>query len=357
MHELSHGLGFSNFVSEATGARLAGFNDVYMANTLDNSTGKLWTQLTTAQIQAAAIRDGQQVWVGPRVTARAPQVLGPATLLNITSPAALAREYDFLGGASFGAPATSANMTGAIVAGLDDGPAVNDGCTAFTNAAAVAGKIALVRRGTCGFAVKAKNAQNAGAVGVIIANNAVATGPMGMGGVDPTVTIPAISIGTLDGDALISAGAAQSTGFVVSTTRLAGTNAAGFVRLYAPNPVAPGSSGSHFDVVADPSLLMEPAITAELRASLNIDLTAALFEDIGWKTELTMPGCGVVAGAEAVSASGDHHAGQVFLCADASKNKGSFQSCVARHLGSLVGDKVFSGATKGKLTSCYAGFK
>jgi hypothetical protein len=106
-----------------------------------------------------------------------------------------------------------------------------------------------------------------------------------------------------------------------------------------------------------PNLLMEPAITPALRASLNVDLTAALFRDIGWTLELNMPGCGPVAGAEAVSATGDHHAGQIFLCSDSAKNKGAFQSCVAHHLGSLNGGGVLSGAQKGKLGSCYAGFK
>ncbi|MEO8370075.1 MAG: PA domain-containing protein [Candidatus Solibacter sp.] len=45
-------------------------------------------------------------------------------------------------------------------------------------------------RGICGFAVKAKNAQVAGAVGVIIGNNAAGFPPPGMGGADPTVVIP-----------------------------------------------------------------------------------------------------------------------------------------------------------------------
>jgi hypothetical protein len=230
--------------------------------TRDNFLGKLWKDMTTAEIKLAAIRDGQEVWVGPRVTARAPLVLGPATLLNVTSPPLVAGEYDFLGNAAFGAPATSANMTGDVVAATPI-----DACAAASGA--VAGKIAIVRRGTCAFTVKAKNAQNAGAVGVIIANNAVGTGPIGLGGADPTVVIPAISVGTDAGTTLIGAGTFHSAGFIVSTTRLAGTDAAGFVRLYAPNPVAPGSSGSHFDVVAEPSLLMEPAITPLLAASIT----------------------------------------------------------------------------------------
>jgi Zn-dependent M28 family amino/carboxypeptidase len=46
---------------------------------------------------------------------------------------------------------------------------VTDACTAIQNN--IAGKIALIDRGICSFVSKAQNAQNAGAVGVIIANN------------------------------------------------------------------------------------------------------------------------------------------------------------------------------------------
>src|SRR5205085_7441579 len=143
-------------------------------------------------------RDGQEVWVGPNVAARAPSMLDRVLMLGITAPASVAGQYDFLGGASFGSVPTSAAFAGQVVAG---NPA--DGCAAFANAADVAGKVAIVRRGTCGFAVKAKNAQLAGAKSVIIANNVAGTGPVGMGGTDPTVTIPAISVGTDQGNALI----------------------------------------------------------------------------------------------------------------------------------------------------------
>lgn len=349
MHELSHGLGFSNFLNEQTGARFLGLNDVYMNFQLDNATGKLWSQMSAAEIRAAAIRDGQEVWSGANVTAGAPLVLGPATLLSVDSPAAVAGEYDFLGGASFGGVATSAAFTGDVATGSPV-----DGCAAMSG---VAGKIAIVRRGTCGFAVKAKNAQVAGATAVIIANNAAGGGPVGMGGADPTVTIAAISVGTDQGTTLINAGGFHANGFVQSATRLAGADANGRVRLYSPTTVALGSTASHFDVVAEPSLLMEPAITPLLHASTNVDLTAALFQDIGWKTELTMPACGPVAGNPGVSDIGDVYAGPVFLCADSAKNKGNFQACVAQHLGKLVGQGAITGNTKGSLGSCYAGLK
>mgnify|MGYP003499200830 CR=1 FL=1 len=44
-----------------------------------------------------------------------------------------------------------------------------DGCEPITSN--VVGKVALMDRGNCGFAIKAKNAQNAGASAVVIADN------------------------------------------------------------------------------------------------------------------------------------------------------------------------------------------
>ncbi|MGH8443025.1 MAG: M36 family metallopeptidase [Nevskiaceae bacterium] len=76
---------------------------------------------------------------------------------------------------------------------------VADGCTAF---AGVTGQIALIDRGNCNFIVKVKNAQNAGAVGAIVANNVPLDGPAGMAGADATITIPALGISFEDGQAL-----------------------------------------------------------------------------------------------------------------------------------------------------------
>ncbi|KMQ59985.1 metalloprotease [Chryseobacterium angstadtii] len=78
---------------------------------------------------------------------------------------------------------------------------VIDGCTALT-AGELAGKIGLVERGgTCGFSVKVKNAQNAGAIGAIIYNNAANGATLGnMGGTDATITIPSILITNAEGE-------------------------------------------------------------------------------------------------------------------------------------------------------------
>ena len=50
--------------------------------------------------------------------------------------------------------------------------------------------------------------------------------------------------------------------------------------MYAPLPYAGGSSVSHWDVSAEPNLLMEPAINNSL--SSDPDITVQLFGDIGW---------------------------------------------------------------------------
>ncbi len=65
-----------------------------------------------------------------------------------------------------------------------------------------AGKIAVVQRGACFFSSKILNAQAAGALAVVVANN-VPEGPaMPFTASDPAITIPVIFISTADGDAI-----------------------------------------------------------------------------------------------------------------------------------------------------------
>ncbi len=80
-----------------------------------------------------------------------------------------------------------------------------DGCDAATNPGEIQNKLAVVRRGSCTFIQKALNAQNAGALGLVIVNNVPGALQGGMGGLDPSVNIPSILITKEDGDPLISA--------------------------------------------------------------------------------------------------------------------------------------------------------
>jgi hypothetical protein len=83
--------------------------------------------------------------------------LSQPDVYRVTAPAAAAGDYLYAQ-ASFGPTATAANFSGAVVQAVP-----NDGCAAITNASAVAGKVALIDRGTCDFATKSLNAQAAGA--------------------------------------------------------------------------------------------------------------------------------------------------------------------------------------------------
>jgi Zn-dependent metalloprotease len=118
--------------------------------------------------------------------------------VTVNSPAAIAGVKE-AGSASFG-PAIF-NVTQDIVL-ADDGTGVStDACEALTNAASVAGKIALLDRGTCAFTIKVKNAQDAGAVAAIVADNV--PGPVtGMGGVDATIVIPSLRVTLETGNTL-----------------------------------------------------------------------------------------------------------------------------------------------------------
>ncbi len=88
-----------------------------------------------------------------------------------------------------------------------------DACTTVA-AGSLTGKIAVVTAATCGFAVKTKNLQNAGAVGVIQYHPNSDT-PIVLGGTDATITIPTIMVGKTEGEFLVSE---LTNGTVVNAT-------------------------------------------------------------------------------------------------------------------------------------------
>lgn len=102
--------------------------------------------------------------------------------------------------AAFGADLA---VTGDITADLAYDSTNPLGCGPFAPGT-FTGKVALISRGTCNFVVKVKNAQNAGAVAVIVFNN-VAGAPFVMGGSDPTITIPSVMTDNPTGIALRNA--------------------------------------------------------------------------------------------------------------------------------------------------------
>ena len=89
-----------------------------------------------------------------------------------------------------------------LVLYLDSTGGTSQACVLPSNAAAMNGKIVVVRRGTCPFVDKVKAAQNAGAIAVIVVNNEQTN--ITMSGGDAAIIIPAISVTSSIGEALIN---------------------------------------------------------------------------------------------------------------------------------------------------------
>lgn len=292
-HEFGHGLGFQTYTNGSTGAQLSGFPSIWDDFLKDTSTNKVWTNMTNAERKASAINSGFLVWNGSTVNTALPGVLQLGTpQLTVSLPPSVAGAYQ-VGTASFGPPLYSPGITAEVMPVVDQANGSGLACNALSpaNAAAVNGKIAVIDRGTCAFTIKVKNAQNAGAVGVIIADNAPGSPPAGLGGTDPTITIPAVRVTQPDGIKLKTALTTRSrlhsgmfANLGLNMAIRAGADAAGRMLMYAPNPYASGSSVSHYDVSAFPNQLMEPNINGDLTHEVTPpqDLTFPLLQDIGW---------------------------------------------------------------------------
>ncbi|HEX2120095.1 MAG TPA: M36 family metallopeptidase, partial [Thermoanaerobaculia bacterium] len=132
-----------------------------------------------------------------------------ANQVAINSPAGLG-PYP-ASAAVFGPPLDETGITGDVVLAVDGLGAANDACETITND--LTGRIAFVDRGTCNFILKVQNAQAAGAIGVIVANNQPGE-PLTMGGTeDPAnpVTIPSVMITQGAGDEVRAALPANAT--------------------------------------------------------------------------------------------------------------------------------------------------
>lgn len=301
LHEFGHGLGFQTFTgrsgSTLTGAYFSGQPSIWDHYLQDNSTGKFWADpaMTDAERAASAVIPGNLAWTGTNAVAAASSVLqGSPELRILGRNSGDAKGVYAVGTASFGPAISKPPVFGQLMPVIDQADGVTGlACDPLTgaNLTAVAGNIALIDRGTCGFTIKVKNAQDAGAIGVIIADNVAGSPPPGLGGADPTITIPAVRV-TLDAGIAFKAALANRTetrSGVIALLRingrvLAGADAQGRPVMYTPSVFAAGSSISHWDTTATPNLLMEPSINADLTQSVKPpeDLTLPLFTDIGW---------------------------------------------------------------------------
>ena len=287
LHEFGHGLGFLTLTDESTGDYFSRQPTIFDRFLMDDQTGKHWNEMTPAERVTSALNTGHLVWDGPAVTHSTGVWLGPRARVDASGQIT----GTFIGSqGNFGAPLTTGGLAAQVVIVNDGVGTASDACeTPFVNAGAVSGKIALIDRGTCTTIAKAINAQANGAAGILFVNNAGST-PGTWSGVAPSVTIPIIGVSQTDGNAIrtaIGAGVVTLT-IGLDPAHAAGANDNGLAWMYAPNPVQPGSSVSHFDVTMFPNKLMEPSLNADLED--DVDLTYELFIDIGWFPQIVSVG-------------------------------------------------------------------
>lgn len=295
LHEIGHGLGFLSTVDETDGTLLGGLPDSFTVHIFDEETNEAWTEMTNTERRNSAINDPDVTFRGPATQQAAKRQLKPefggVSVDQINASGDTISSFSAQAG-NFGWGVPESGVSGKLVLVDDGSGTTSDGCQGpFVNENEVLGQIALIDRGTCFFDEKVAFAQAAGAIAVIIANNDGET-LVKMSGDDASITIPSVFIGQSDGNelkALLPSALVQ----IRNTIDPSGIRE-GSVSLHAPNPVASGSSISHWSISTFPHLLMQPNLSRLVditnpQSGLvpftqlpELDLTILAMRDIGW---------------------------------------------------------------------------
>lgn len=118
---------------------------------------------------------------------------------------------------TFGAAPTLTGKTGPLAVYNDGTGVASDACEASVGS--LTGKIAIVDRGTCNFTNKVYNAQQAGAVAVVLVNN-VADAPFKASGTNAKIKVPSAMVSLADGTALKGLAGSSATLRKAPTTPL-----------------------------------------------------------------------------------------------------------------------------------------
>ncbi|HEX5858070.1 MAG TPA: PA domain-containing protein [Microbacterium sp.] len=120
--------------------------------------------------------------------------------VSIDGPSSAAGTYE-AAGASFGPEPSEEGLAGNVVLVNDGSANPTLGCDPLVGFPA--GAIALIDRGSCTFVQKARNAQAAGAVAVVLVNDR-AGDPSEPSGNDASITIPVVQVSQADGQTIKS---------------------------------------------------------------------------------------------------------------------------------------------------------
>jgi extracellular elastinolytic metalloproteinase len=190
MHDVMYQYGFNevsgNFQSDNLGRGGSG-NDFVRAEAQDASG--------TNNANFATPGDGSSGRMQMYLFSRVPS-------LTVNTPAVIAGDYTTVesGFSTANKLINIGPVSGTLVYYNDNAAGTtHEACVIPVNS--IVGKIAVIVRGNCNFTDKVKNAQNAGAIAVVMVNN-VPGDPIIMGGTDNTITIPAVMISQEDGNTI-----------------------------------------------------------------------------------------------------------------------------------------------------------
>src|SRR5205085_11840683 len=90
MHEFAHGLGFQSFYNSTDGSEPQNIPGIFDFFLQDNSTGKIWKDMTNAERVTSSTNTGNLVWIGSRSVNEVRNVLGTArVIVNAPSSASI----------------------------------------------------------------------------------------------------------------------------------------------------------------------------------------------------------------------------------------------------------------------------
>ncbi len=351
LHEFGHGLGFTTMTNTDTGAELApqgqtqALQDVWEFTMFDLTAQLHWNQMTNTQRHDSARRPRKLVWDGANVIGAVPHILtGGTPSLTVLSPSTVAGDY-LVGDAQFGPPLPAMpGVTGNLSAPLDAAGSTTGCTTPFRSS--IVGTIALIDRssgpGGCSFVVKVKNAQAAGAIAVVIADDQPGSPPGPMAGSDSTIMIPSVRITQSDGARLRTAvgmGTVTARELMLATPR--GADNVNRALLYTPDTYKQGSSVVHTDPIA--TLLMDPAYNTSLGHKL--DLTPYFMKDIGWTVSDPNPAEPIADIALTVGAPSGYKPGNNVSYAVSVKNNGPANAANVLFFGTTPPEITFASSS------------
>jgi hypothetical protein len=295
LHELVHGLGFATTTNPVTGVQMGGYPAVFDEFVYDDAQLRSWPQMTDAQRATSARNARNVVWIGANATNAAktalavgtPRIIVGGPMTEPGGPGTLP-----IGLTALGPPLGPVSVSGQLMTVIDTPEGYGRACDALDplNALSVSGDVAVLWEdpiAACSPTTQVKNAQDAGAIGVVLVAASPSTPPADLFEIDPTISIPTVRVSGYNGPGLLyglSHRSRTASGLTIdlgmNATQLRGADTAGRPLLFTSDPP---QDPAHWDATATPDQLMEPVVAGDLTLVNSVyGMSLGALQDLGW---------------------------------------------------------------------------